>query len=85
VGGVDKISDRILAAINLTHSKVDVTLYEITDLEIASAIEKARSRGVAVRIVTDQGRTYSTPRFSHPAAAASSASGINGTLANSQT
>jgi mitochondrial cardiolipin hydrolase len=54
----DRISDRIVAAINRTRKTLDVAVYDITDPEIAAALEAARRRKVAVRIVTDERQAH---------------------------
>lgn len=52
----DRISDRIIAAINHTRHTLDIAVYSLTQPEIAAAIQAARHRGVQVRIVTDEGQ-----------------------------
>ena len=50
----DRISDRIIAAINHTRRTLDIAVYSLTQPEITAAIQAARRRGVHVRIVTDE-------------------------------
>jgi phosphatidylserine/phosphatidylglycerophosphate/cardiolipin synthase-like enzyme len=53
----DRIADRIISAINLTRHTLDVAVYSITQPEITAAIRDAHTRGVKVRIVTDEGQS----------------------------
>ena len=50
----DRISDRIIAAINHTRRTLDVAVYSITQPEITEAIHAAYRRGIRVRIVSDE-------------------------------
>jgi len=54
---VDRVADRIIAALNRTQQSLDVAIYDLTEPNIAAAIEAAHRRGVHVRIVADRGQT----------------------------
>ncbi len=54
----DRVSDRIVAAINHTRRTMDIAVYSITQPEIAAAIQAAHRRGVQVRIVSDEGQAF---------------------------
>jgi hypothetical protein len=54
----DCISERISAAINHARTSLDVAVYDITDPEIAAALESARRRNVAVRVVSDERQAH---------------------------
>jgi mitochondrial cardiolipin hydrolase len=54
----DRISDRLIAAINQTRSSLDVAVYSITQPDIVAAIASAHRRGVRVRVVSDEGQSF---------------------------
>ncbi len=47
------IRDRIIREINRSKTSIDVAIYSFTSGEIAWALERARTRGVKIRIVMD--------------------------------
>jgi phosphatidylserine/phosphatidylglycerophosphate/cardiolipin synthase-like enzyme len=52
----DRVSDRIIAAINNTRRTLDIAVYSVTQPEITAAIQAAQRRGVRVRIASDEGQ-----------------------------
>jgi cardiolipin synthase A/B len=63
--------DQGLSAIyNLISSakkSIDMTMYELTDITVASSLAKATAAGVAVRVILDQNdeKTANTPAYNH--------------------
>jgi len=57
-----ELKGSILAEIESSREAIDAALHEITSLEIAQALAKAKQRGVKVRVITDgkQSRTKSS-------------------------
>jgi phosphatidylserine/phosphatidylglycerophosphate/cardiolipin synthase-like enzyme len=53
---VDDVGQRIVAAIHATEHTLDAAMYDLTQPEIAAALEAARRRGVNVRVVVDEGQ-----------------------------
>ncbi|MCC5813169.1 MAG: hypothetical protein JJT78_00300 [Leptospira sp.] len=54
-----QVRDRIVDMIDNTNEELEIHIYGLTDLEIIEAIERARNRGLRVRIVVDSDRNYS--------------------------
>jgi phosphatidylserine/phosphatidylglycerophosphate/cardiolipin synthase-like enzyme len=54
----DRISDRMISAINHTRRSLDIAVYSITQPDLTAAIQGAHRRGVKVRIVTDEGQSF---------------------------
>ncbi len=50
----DRVAQRIMAEIDRTRSTLDVAMYDLTEGEIAAAIQGAARRGVRVRVVADE-------------------------------
>ncbi len=50
----DRVADRIVAAINHTQKSLDAAIYDLTQPDIAAALEAAHRRGVEIRIVGDE-------------------------------
>ncbi len=48
------IAEHVVAAIRQTRATLDIAMYDLTEPNIAGAIEAARRRGVRVRIVADE-------------------------------
>lgn len=46
--------DRIIKAIDASNSSIDLAIYSFTALEIKSAFERAKQRGVKIRIIADR-------------------------------
>jgi phosphatidylserine/phosphatidylglycerophosphate/cardiolipin synthase-like enzyme len=62
----DRISERIIAAINHTKSSLDLAIFDLTHPAITAALEDAQRRGVRIRIVADKrqsGETHSEIPF----------------------
>ena len=53
----DHIADRVVAAINHTQKSLDLAIYDLTQPDIATALEAAHRRGVTIRIVADEGQS----------------------------
>lgn len=49
----DRVAEHIVRAINGSRSEIDVAMYDLTEPEIAGALEAAGRRGVRVRLVAD--------------------------------
>lgn len=47
------IQDRIVKAINTSKSSIDLAIFDFTSQEIKSAFERARGRGIKIRIIAD--------------------------------
>lgn len=47
------VSSNIINAINNTKSSIDLAIFDLTSEDIAASLEKAKSRGVKIRIVAD--------------------------------
>lgn len=54
----NRVSDRIVAAINNTRQTLDIAVYSITQPDITTAIEAAHVRGVRIRIVSDEEQSF---------------------------
>ncbi len=54
----DRVADRIIAAINRTQKFLHLAIYDLTQPEIAAALEAAHRRGVEVRIVADERQSH---------------------------
>lgn len=50
----DRVAEQIVGAINGSRSEIDVAMYDVTEPEIAGALEAAGRRGVRVRLVADR-------------------------------
>ena len=50
----DRLSERIMAAINHTKRTLDVAIFDLTHAEITATLEAAHRRGVRIRIVADE-------------------------------
>lgn len=55
-----QISSHLIAAIDATRRTLDIAIYELAISEVRDALVRAKSRGVAVRVVMDQGHVYPT-------------------------
>ena len=53
----DRITDRIISAINHSRHTLDIAVYSLTQPDITAAIQAAQRRGVRVRIVSDAGQS----------------------------
>lgn len=47
------IQDRIIKAIDASNSSIDLAIFDFTSQEIKAAFEKAKQRGVRIRIIAD--------------------------------
>src|SRR5437667_12788708 len=50
----DRIAERIIAAINHSQKSIHLSMYDLTQPEIAASLEAAHRRGVEIRIVADE-------------------------------
>jgi phosphatidylserine/phosphatidylglycerophosphate/cardiolipin synthase-like enzyme len=53
-----QISDRLVAAIDATKKTLDIAIYEMSLRNVLAALQRAKARGVKIRIVMDQGHVY---------------------------
>ena len=52
----DQAGERVIAAINRTRSTLDIAMFDLTHPDITAALDRARRRGVKIRLVADQGQ-----------------------------
>ncbi|HMD99117.1 MAG TPA: phospholipase D-like domain-containing protein [Terriglobia bacterium] len=52
----DQPGERVIAAINHARSTLDVAMFDLTHPDITAALDRARRRGVRVRLVADEGQ-----------------------------
>jgi phosphatidylserine/phosphatidylglycerophosphate/cardiolipin synthase-like enzyme len=52
----DQAAEHVIAAINRTRSTLDVAMFDLTHADITAALDRARRRGVKIRVVTDNGQ-----------------------------
>lgn len=50
------IRDRIIKAIDLSKTTIDIAIYSFTSKDVAQALRKAKERGVSIRLIMDSGR-----------------------------
>ena len=53
-----RISDSLIGAIDATRETLDIAIYELAIREIHAALQRAKARGVRVRIVMDQSHVF---------------------------
>ncbi len=51
-----RVEDHIIKAIDDTRSTIDIAIFNLTSRNIAGALEKAKERGVKIRIIADSGQ-----------------------------
>jgi len=54
----DRISERIIAAINHTQNSLDLAIFDLTQPDITAALAAAHRRGVKIRIVADERQAH---------------------------
>ena len=47
------VADRIIKAIDISAFSIDLAIFDLTSLDIKSALERAKNRGVKIRIAAD--------------------------------
>jgi len=52
----DQAGGRVIAAINRARSTLDVAMFDLTHPDITAALDRARRRGVRIRLVADEGQ-----------------------------
>ena len=60
-----QISGHLIRAIDATKKTLDIAIYELAIREVRDALLRAKTRGVKVRIVMDQGHVYPEKATSH--------------------
>jgi len=53
----DNCQEVIVNLINNSKQKIDCAVYDISDIDISAALERKQNQGLAIRIVTDKGRS----------------------------
>ena len=54
----DRIAERIIAAINHSQKSIHLSMYDLTQPEIAASLEAAHRRGLEIRIVADERQSH---------------------------
>jgi phosphatidylserine/phosphatidylglycerophosphate/cardiolipin synthase-like enzyme len=60
-----RISTHLIRAIDVTQKTLDIAIYELAIREVRDALVRAKTRGVKVRIVMDQGHLYPEKSTAH--------------------
>ncbi len=60
-----QISSHLIRAIDATKKTLDIAIYELAIREVRDALVRAKGRGVAVRLVMDQGHLYPEKATAH--------------------
>ena len=54
----DRIAERVIAAINHSQKSIHLSMYDLTQPDIAASLEAAHRRGVEIRIVADEHQSH---------------------------